>query len=105
MGQPPHRVVSGRAYDEDARLDASVRPKRLADFIGQARQAPAKEAAQVRAQILQEKAVGRSIARQGLREQPAQPVLGFPHASFPFLSHQGGCRLHVDGNKYFRGNL
>jgi len=37
MTQPPHRVVSGRAYDEDARLDASVRPKRLADFIGQTR--------------------------------------------------------------------
>src|SRR3989337_1003308 len=37
MTQPPHRVVSGRAYDEDARLDASVRPKRLADFIGQSR--------------------------------------------------------------------
>src|SRR3990172_6601164 len=37
MGQPPHPVVSGRAYDEDARLDASVRPKRLADFIGQSR--------------------------------------------------------------------
>src|SRR5262249_50010621 len=30
-------VVSGRAYDEDARLDASVRPKQLADFIGQTR--------------------------------------------------------------------
>src|ERR1700719_4137989 len=31
------RIVSGRAFDEDARLDASVRPKRMADFIGQAR--------------------------------------------------------------------
>jgi len=29
--------VSGRAFDEDARLDASVRPKRMADFIGQSR--------------------------------------------------------------------
>lgn len=37
MAESPHRVVSGRAYDEDARLDASVRPKRLADFIGQTR--------------------------------------------------------------------
>jgi Holliday junction DNA helicase RuvB len=37
MAHQPHRVVSGRAYDEDARLDASVRPKRLADFIGQTR--------------------------------------------------------------------
>ena len=35
--QQPDRVVSGRAYDEDARLDASVRPKRLADYIGQTR--------------------------------------------------------------------
>ena len=37
MVQQPHRVVSGRAYDEDARLDASVRPRCLADFIGQTR--------------------------------------------------------------------
>ena len=32
-----HRIVSGRALDEDARLEASVRPKRLGDFIGQTR--------------------------------------------------------------------
>jgi holliday junction DNA helicase RuvB len=35
--QPSKRIVSGRAFDEDARVDASVRPKRIADFIGQAR--------------------------------------------------------------------
>jgi len=34
---PPKRIVSGRAFDEDARLDASVRPKKMVDFIGQAR--------------------------------------------------------------------
>ncbi|HVA72789.1 MAG TPA: Holliday junction branch migration DNA helicase RuvB [Candidatus Limnocylindrales bacterium] len=32
-----HRVVSGQAFDEDARLDASVRPKRFDDFVGQSR--------------------------------------------------------------------
>jgi Holliday junction DNA helicase RuvB len=32
-----HRLVSGRAFDEDARLEASVRPKRLDDYIGQTR--------------------------------------------------------------------
>src|SRR5437762_13047693 len=37
MMDQPHRVISGRAYDEDARLDASVRPKKLSDFIGQSR--------------------------------------------------------------------
>jgi len=37
MTDTPKRIVSGRAFDEDARLDASVRPKRMADFIGQAR--------------------------------------------------------------------
>src|SRR5260370_21550261 len=37
MTDTPKRMVSGRAFDEDARLDASVRPKRMADFIGQAR--------------------------------------------------------------------
>jgi holliday junction DNA helicase RuvB len=33
----PQRVVSGQAFDEDARIEASVRPKRLADYIGQQR--------------------------------------------------------------------
>ena len=37
MTQPPHRIVSGQAFDEDARLDASVRPKKLGEFIGQTR--------------------------------------------------------------------
>src|SRR5271156_3445920 len=31
------RIISGKALDEDARIDASVRPKRMEDFIGQAR--------------------------------------------------------------------
>ena len=31
------RVVSGQAFDEDARIEASVRPKRLAEYIGQKR--------------------------------------------------------------------
>lgn len=31
------RIVSGAAFDEDARLDASVRPKRLSEYIGQKR--------------------------------------------------------------------
>src|SRR6202140_4103499 len=33
----PERIVSGQAFDEDARLDASVRPKRLDEYIGQKR--------------------------------------------------------------------
>src|SRR6202521_30614 len=37
MTQTSKRIVSGRAFDEDARLDASVRPTRMADFIGQER--------------------------------------------------------------------
>ena len=37
MTIPQQRIVSGRTFDEDARLDASVRPKRMADFIGQGR--------------------------------------------------------------------
>ena len=37
MTETPRRILSGRAFDEDARLDASVRPKRMADFIGQER--------------------------------------------------------------------
>jgi holliday junction DNA helicase RuvB len=31
------RIVSGKAFDEDARIEASVRPQKLADFIGQTR--------------------------------------------------------------------
>src|SRR5271169_2810129 len=31
------RLVSGAAWDDDARLDASVRPKTLAEYIGQKR--------------------------------------------------------------------
>jgi len=38
MGQrPPERIVSGAAFEEDARLDVSVRPKRLDEYIGQKR--------------------------------------------------------------------
>ena len=37
MDPHPQRVTSGKAFDEDARVEASVRPQKLADFIGQAR--------------------------------------------------------------------
>ena len=39
LNQPgrPERIVSGAAYEDDARLDASVRPKTLAEYIGQKR--------------------------------------------------------------------
>ncbi len=37
MPKTSQRVVSGQAFEEDARIEASVRPKRLADFIGQVR--------------------------------------------------------------------
>ncbi len=37
MAPTRQRVVSGQAYDEDARVEASVRPKHLGDFIGQGR--------------------------------------------------------------------
>jgi len=33
----PERIVSGQAFDEDARIDVSVRPKRLEEYIGQKR--------------------------------------------------------------------
>jgi Holliday junction DNA helicase RuvB len=37
MATPRQRVVSGQAFEEDARIEVSVRPKRLGDFIGQSR--------------------------------------------------------------------
>jgi len=36
-GRMKDRIVSGRAFDEDARIEASVRPRQIADFIGQSR--------------------------------------------------------------------
>ena len=33
----PERLISGAAYDEDLRLDASVRPRTLSEYIGQKR--------------------------------------------------------------------
>ncbi|HVB36123.1 MAG TPA: Holliday junction branch migration DNA helicase RuvB [Candidatus Acidoferrales bacterium] len=37
MVELKHRIVSGQAFDEDARVDASVRPKSFDDFVGQSR--------------------------------------------------------------------
>ena len=37
MTDAHHRIVSGRAFDEDARIEASVRPATFADYIGQDR--------------------------------------------------------------------
>ena len=37
MSESRHRVISGKAFDEDARLDASVRPISFGDYIGQDR--------------------------------------------------------------------
>ena len=37
MAKPTQRIVSGALSAEEARIEASVRPKRLADFIGQSR--------------------------------------------------------------------
>jgi Holliday junction DNA helicase RuvB len=35
--KPTDRIVSAQAFDEDARIEASVRPKRLDEYIGQRR--------------------------------------------------------------------
>ena len=37
MAESRNRVVSGRAFDEDARIEASVRPASFGDYIGQDR--------------------------------------------------------------------
>src|SRR5437667_5052186 len=37
MQGQPQRIVSGAAYEEDARIDVSVRPRRLEEYIGQKR--------------------------------------------------------------------
>jgi Holliday junction DNA helicase RuvB len=37
IGNTAERIVSAQAFDEDARIEASVRPKRLDEYIGQKR--------------------------------------------------------------------
>jgi len=37
MAEVRNRIISGKAFDEDARIDASVRPQKIEDFIGQSR--------------------------------------------------------------------
>jgi holliday junction DNA helicase RuvB len=37
IGKTAERIVSAQAFDEDARVEASVRPKRLDEYIGQKR--------------------------------------------------------------------
>src|ERR1700719_4156080 len=37
IGKAAERIVSAQAFDEDARIEASVRPKRLDEYIGQKR--------------------------------------------------------------------
>jgi Holliday junction DNA helicase RuvB len=37
IGKTAERIVSAQAFDEDARIEASVRPKRLEEYIGQKR--------------------------------------------------------------------
>src|SRR5713226_4208577 len=36
-GVPPARIISGAEWEDDARLDATVRPKKLSEYIGQRR--------------------------------------------------------------------
>ncbi|MGB9011085.1 MAG: Holliday junction branch migration DNA helicase RuvB [Candidatus Acidiferrales bacterium] len=37
MTDPHNRIISGKALDDDARIEASIRPTRLSDYIGQNR--------------------------------------------------------------------
>ena len=37
MNEARNRIVSGKALDEDARVEASVRPASFGDYIGQDR--------------------------------------------------------------------
>jgi len=37
MAQPRQRIISGQPFEEDARVEASVRPNNFSDFVGQSR--------------------------------------------------------------------
>ena len=88
MNDTRHRLVSGRALDEDERIEASVRPKRFEDYIGQAR-------------VKENLAIAVQAARS--RGEALDHVLlyGPPAVSYTHLDvykRQGALRGHSFGN-------